>query len=131
MKGLEKILFFYGIFAITSLFISFGIFSPLPLNFISIALLIPIIFYFWIRLTNPERVSAEWWSAKFILSLIILSTLGIFGYRLAQIKPSAPVEKIVVKNYPTPFPTPIVFKNSTPSGESVTDLIFETPTPTR
>lgn len=92
MKKFENFLFFYSIVAITVFLISFGIFSPKPLNFISGLLLLPLVFYYWIRLTNPENVSAERWSLRFLTALIILSLLGIYGfYLLKQVTEKIPV----------------------------------------
>jgi hypothetical protein len=83
MKRFEKFLFFYGIVAITALFVSFGVFSPKPLNLISLSLLAPIVFYFWIRLTSPESIGAGKWSFRFLTALIIVISMSIFGYYLA------------------------------------------------
>jgi hypothetical protein len=83
MRKFEKFLFFYGIVVITVLFVSFGVFSPKPLNLISLILVIPIVFYFWIRLTSPESISAEKWSFRFLIALVIVISMLTFGYYLA------------------------------------------------
>lgn len=83
MKKFEKFLFFYSIIAITTLFVSFGVFSPKPLNLVSMILIVPIVFYFWIKLTTPEAVSADKWSIRFLTVLTLVSSLTIFGYYLA------------------------------------------------
>jgi len=130
MRGVEKFLFFYSIVAITSLFIIFGIFSPKPLNLISLSISVPIIFYFWIRFTSPESTSAVKWSVRFIVSIIILSGLGIFGYYLSQIPTPQPPE-IAVAITPTPMPTetPEATTSATPKGASIVGFLTETPTP--
>lgn len=84
MKRFEKFLFYYSILAVTVFFISFGIFSPKPMNFISGILLLPILFYFWIRLTNPQNASPGVWSARFLVSLVILCTLGVYGFYISK-----------------------------------------------
>lgn len=127
MRSFEKFLFFYSIVATTTLFISLGLFYPNPLNFISGAILLPVIFYFWIRLTSPEAVGAELWSLRFIIAIAILTALGTAGYRLSQLKPPPPVQKVIVEA-PSPTATPAV-KSATASGESITDLILGSPTP--
>ncbi|QQG41618.1 MAG: SH3 domain-containing protein [Candidatus Woesebacteria bacterium] len=84
MHKFERFLFFYSILAITVFFISFGVFSPSPLNFISGILMLPSAFYFWIRTTDPEHSSPNVWSVRFVLVLGLLSTFGIFGFYLAS-----------------------------------------------
>lgn len=44
--------------------------------------MLPMAFYFWIRLTNPENTSANIWSLRFLVALGILGLLGIFGFYL-------------------------------------------------
>lgn len=129
MKVLEKFLFAYSIIAITALFISFGVFSPKPLNLISIVLITPSIFYFWIRLTSPESTTAEKWSFRFLTAITILCGLGIFGYRLIQTIVPKNVDPIVNTLTPVPIQTPFVFKKATSSGETIGDLLTETPIP--
>jgi hypothetical protein len=129
MKKFEKFLFFYSIVAVTALFISLGVFSPGSLSLISGTILLPIVFYFWIRFTSPEAVDAEKWSLRFLISIVVLSALGILGYRLSQIKPSTPPQNTNVESTTLPTPTPTVSKNSTASGETVADLLSETPIP--
>ena len=51
-----------------------------------------IIIYFWIKLTSPQAVSAEKWSVRFILALIILSALGVYGMSLAKSMEASPEE---------------------------------------
>lgn len=84
MHKFEKFLFFYSIIAVTGLFVSFGVSSPKPLNFISIFLITPIIFYFWVKLTSPEKVSAERWSLRFLFILTLISAMSIFGFYLSK-----------------------------------------------
>jgi len=132
MKGFEKFLFVYSIIATTALFITFGVFSPKPLNLISLLFIVPIIFYFWIRLTSPESTGAGIWSLRFIISIIILSGLGIFGYYLAQISPSN-LADVAISQTPTPTPpqaeTPIATGSATPRGASIVGLLTDSPSP--
>jgi hypothetical protein len=134
MAKFEKFLFFYSILAITVLLISFGLFEPTPLNFISVVLLAPACFYFWVRLTNPEKVSAEKWSLRFLISLTVLSALGIGSFYLTKQSFIQPQE-IETKETATPAtvpivtPTPQTSPKSKTQGESVTDLVFGTPIP--
>ncbi len=82
MYKFEKALFFYSILAITVFFISFGVFSPSPLNFISGVLMLPSTFYFWIRMTYPEHTAPDRWTVRFLSVLTLLSLFGIFGFYL-------------------------------------------------
>lgn len=84
MKKFEKFLFFYSILSVTIFFISFGAYSPSPLNFISGVMMLPTTFYFWIRLTGPDHTTADVWSVRFLISLAILALIGIFGFYLAS-----------------------------------------------
>lgn len=82
MKGFEKFLFFYSIIVSTALGIGSLFFSPLPENFIGIAVFLPVIAYFWLRVTSPADVPSSKWSLRLILVVFILTTLGIFGFSL-------------------------------------------------
>lgn len=82
MHKFEKFLFIYSIIAITIFFISFGIFSPKPLNFISGTLLLPILIYFWLRFSSPQGTSAEAWSVRFLVVIVTMSLVGIYGFHL-------------------------------------------------
>lgn len=84
MKKFEKFLFFYGIVAVTVIFFGNAIFSPNPLNLISGAAILPILVYFWLRMTSAKDVEASKWSVRFIIIIAILSFLGLFGYFLAD-----------------------------------------------
>jgi len=89
MHKFEKFLFVYSIIAVTIFFISFGVFSPKPLNFISGVLLLPILIYFWLRFSSPQGVSAEIWSVRFLILVVTLSLIGIYGFHLfAQVDPT-------------------------------------------
>lgn len=137
MRKFEKFLFFYSIAAITALSIAFGVFSPNPLNLISGILLTPLVLYFWLRLTSPQGIEADVWSVRFIIALILLSGIGIYGFYLSKyIEPSkeesvlkAQLAEALRKNeelaQKTPKPTPTM--EAKVEGESVADLIFETP----
>jgi len=93
MRKLEKFLFFYSIIAITVFFITSAFFSPTPQNLISAILMFPLVFYFWIRLTNPDEVNVTKWSFRLLTIIIIISSLGIFGYWLGENKPKPIVKK--------------------------------------
>ena len=129
MNKFEKFLFFYSIIAVTSLFVSFGILSPKPLNLISLTILSPIIFYFWIRLTSPQSVSAEKWSLRLLLVIIVISGLGIFGYYLTRIPVPVPQELPVRQATPSPTQTPPTAREATKSGETIVDFLQDSPTP--
>lgn len=146
MKRFEKILFFYSIIAVTVLLVSFGILEPRPINLISTVLLIPPVFYFWIRLTSPEATSPEKWSLRFLISLAALCLFGIYAFNLLKVGSK---ETQIVKNdllnvqkqneelksqlasLSSELQTA---KDATRSsakndGESITDIIYGTPTP--
>lgn len=140
MKKLEKFLFFYSILAITIVMIFLGVFQPKPLNLAVAATLIPIVFYFWLRLTSPETTSAGMWSFRFILSVIIICALAIYGLYLSKnITPPDPTlnnklseeinlnnslkETIASLSAQLTKNGTIIPKTSTVSGVSVTDLI--------
>lgn len=135
MKGFEKFLFFYSILVVTVLLISFGLFEPSPLNFISTILLIPACFYFWVRLTNPQAVSAERWSFRFLTSLIILSLVGVGGFYFSKHFANGESQNVQLKqDLATPSAEPKTTKTPQPTNggtkdESVTDLVFGTPSP--
>jgi hypothetical protein len=82
MKGFEKFLFFYSIIAVTALGIGSLFFSPRPENFIGLIGLLPVIAYFWLRLTSPSEVSSSKWSLRLVLVIFVLSTLGVYGFSL-------------------------------------------------
>jgi hypothetical protein len=82
MRGLEKFLFFWGIVVVTVGGIGALFFSPRPENFVILALLLPVIAYFWLRLTSPAEVSASKWSLRLILVIFVLVSLGIFAFSL-------------------------------------------------
>jgi hypothetical protein len=136
MARFEKFLFFYSILAVTVLLISFGLFEPKPLNFISVILLVPACFYFWVRLTNPEAVSAEKWSFRFLFSLVLLSLLGTGTFYFSRQFANTESQNAQLKQaISTPSAEPTTTKTPQPSpakdtqGESVTDLVFGTPIP--
>lgn len=148
MRKFEKFLFFYGIVTITILFISFGLTYPKPINFISVALLLPIIFYFWLKLTGPEATTSGIWSVRFLAVITILSIIGIYTHVIAgrmdtnyvdalktQLSQAEKKNEELLKSNNTiqnqlnskkdeQLPT-----TSDVKGESISDLIFETPTP--
>jgi hypothetical protein len=140
MKKFEKFLFFYSITAITVFFVSFGIFSPKPLNLISVVLMTPLIFYFWIKLTGPENSTPTTWSIRFLASLIILSALGVFGFFLSkQAASELPAvdgqlseqqsENERLKTELTELKQQANVKPTSSPDISVTDLVTETPGP--
>lgn len=94
MKNVEKILFFYSIVAITVIFIASAFFSPTPLNIISGLALLPILAYFWIRMTSPSEVSAQKWSLRLFIAVFALSALTIFAFALAAKEKQEPAEEV-------------------------------------
>jgi len=86
MKNAEKILFFYSIVAITAIFIASAFFSPTPLNLISGLVLLPILAYFWVRLTSPSEVNAQKWSIRLLIVVFAVSALFVFAYALSANK---------------------------------------------
>lgn len=148
MKKFEKFLFFYSILAITTLFVSFGLTYPKPINFISLTLLSPLIFYFWLKLTGPETTTSEQWSIRFIVALIILSTIGIYTHIIAGRMDTSYIDALKTQLSQAEKKNEELLKNnntlqnqlnskmdeelittSDVKGDSITDLIFETPMP--
>lgn len=84
MKGFEKFLFFYSIIAITAIFFTSAFFLRTPQNVISGFLTLPLVIYFWLRLTSADTVNVSRWSLRFLTIIIVLSSLGIFTYFLSQ-----------------------------------------------
>lgn len=82
MRGFEKFLFVYGIIVATAIGLGSLFFSPRPENFIGFVLFLPVIVYFWLRLTSPNEVPSSKWSLRLILVVFILTTLGIYGFSL-------------------------------------------------
>ena len=95
MKNVEKVLFFYSIIAITVIFIASAFFSPSPLSIISGLVLLPIVAYFWIRMTSPSQVDAQKWSLRLFIVVFALSALIIFAYALAAKEKQEPVAEEV------------------------------------
>ena len=50
----------------------------------------PILAYFWIRMTNPEKTSPTYWSFRFLFVILILIGFGIGAYSLV-LKNSLPL----------------------------------------
>lgn len=134
MKRFEKFLFFYSIIAVTVFAISYGIYSPKPLNLVSVGLMTPVIFYFWIRLTSPESTNPDRWGFRFLAAVVLVSLLGLTGYWLSFKSPptsnskseeNIPATSIV--STPTAIPTPL--PSPGPGDESVTDILYGTPVP--
>jgi hypothetical protein len=143
VRKFEKFLFFYSILAVTVIAVSLGVFEPKPVNLITCLVLVPMIFYFWIRLTSPEAVSAEKWSLRFLLALFILSILGVIGVYIARLPNRGPenstqiakltAEKAelerrlaILSNQPENSPASTSAKSV--KGESIADLINPLPT---
>lgn len=82
MKKFEKILFGYSIIAVTLIFITSGLFAPSPQNLISAALLLPILAFFWLRVTNPQSVTVAKWSARLLIVIGLLSSMSIYAFIL-------------------------------------------------
>jgi hypothetical protein len=144
MRKFEKFLFFYSILAVTVILISLGVFSPKPINLIVGLILSPIVFYFWIKLTSPDNISAERWSIRFLIVIAVLSLLGIYGFYLSKQASDGEPEIMAQLREQTDANEELKAKlasmsaessrkidsstDSTASGESVTDLVSE-PTP--
>lgn len=146
MKKLEKFLFFYCLVGITVFFISHGVFEPSPLNLVSGISVLPVLFYLWINLTSPKTVSSDKWSVRFILSILFLSGLGIYGYSLAKMssqKPDINSQLLEVQSQNEELKSKLEKikaelsksgQNFDPekgqvAGESIADLLSETPSP--
>ena len=84
MVKFEKILFVYSIIAVTLVFITSGIFAPTPQNLISGVLLLPIIAFFWLRMSNPQSTTLGMWSARLLIIIFLLTGLGGYAYFLSQ-----------------------------------------------
>lgn len=139
MAKFEKFLFFYSIVALTVFFVSFGIFSPKPINFVSGILMFPVIFYFWIRLTNPAGTSAEIWSLRFVSAIAVIALVGVAAYYLnlkgASLFPQRPANiskeqtqtdgKTVSSEKAIPQ-TPAAATGSA-NGPSISDLLLPSP----
>lgn len=83
MKKSEKLLFFYSIIAVTVVFLASAFFSPTPLNLILGITLVPIVFYFWIRMTSPADVDVSMWSIRLVVAVVGLCALGVLTYYLS------------------------------------------------
>lgn len=83
MKGFEKFLFFYSIIAITAIFFTSAFFLRTPQNVISGFLTLPLVIYFWLRLTSADTVNVSRWSLRFLTIIIVLTALGTFTYFLS------------------------------------------------
>ena len=147
MKKIEKILFVYSIVAVTVLLITFGIFEPKPINLISTILLSPILLYFWIRLTSPEKVSAEKWAFRFLISIAVFCLLGLYGLQLlrqetgenVQLKSQLADQQLInetLKEENASISAQLDEAKKAPTqeedarGESITDLIYGSTEPT-
>src|SRR4030042_4697004 len=80
-----KILFYYSIIVTSILLIASFFFVPKFQNIIITASLIPVVVYFWIASTNPKETNFPQWSIRFLLSVAVLSALGILAY--SRVKP--------------------------------------------
>lgn len=83
MRG-NTFLFFYSAVCVTVVFFASAFLNPSPLNFISGVALLPLLIYFWLKMTSASQVSSSKWSLRFILIIFLLSALGIFSFSLRQ-----------------------------------------------
>jgi hypothetical protein len=84
MKSFEKFLFFYSIVAITVIFFTSAIFNRSPQNIISGLATLPLVLYFWLRLTSASSTTVSRWSLRFLVIIVVLCVLGIFTYFLSM-----------------------------------------------
>lgn len=84
MKKFEKILFFYSIVAITAIFLVNAAFSPNLQSLISAVILLPLVGYFWLRLTDPHKVSIENWTTRLIIVIVILTAFAFLAFYKAR-----------------------------------------------
>jgi len=129
MKNLEKFLFFYSIIVINVLFTVIGVISPKPVNIISISLLLPLLIYFWIRLTSPKGSDPVLWSLRFFLSIFAVSVIAVLGFIYNKNTTNRPIHETtdtVVKT-PPPSPSPLISPSpkAEEKGESIADIIIE------
>jgi len=92
MKKFEKLLFIYSIAAVTAILITFGLYSPMPQNLISGLLLLPILLYFWLRMTNPQEVKVPRWSGRLLIIVVVLCALGVYAGFLSRLINKEPVD---------------------------------------
>jgi len=85
MKNSEKILFIYSIVAITAVFISSAIFNPSPQNLVSSVILLPLLGFFWLRITNPGKTSLPKWSLRVLITIVVISSLGVYATFLSKL----------------------------------------------
>lgn len=80
MRKLERFLFVWNIIVITVLLIAWGVKDPSVLNFVSILLLLPSFFYFWIRLSSPKNTDFPKWTMRLFLLIAFLISMIILGF---------------------------------------------------
>jgi hypothetical protein len=80
----KQALFLYSLVCITILILVFGWSQPSWIHFLTILLLSPLSFYFWISFTNPHAVNSDVWSKRFVISVALLIGLGVVSYRLHE-----------------------------------------------
>src|SRR5476649_940141 len=81
---LEGGLFIYSIVISTVLLIAFGATAPNLTSILTVALLFPLVAYFWIRLTNPWATDADVWSFRFMMVIAVLIFAGIWSFHEAK-----------------------------------------------
>jgi len=104
MKLLGQLLFYYSLIAMTILIAVSFFLLPKPQNIANTLLLAPVVLFFWIQVTNPNKVNASTWSARFVLVVFFLTSLGVFAYFLSiknptEIIPSADPTLSEIKTY--------------------------------
>ncbi|CAN5349537.1 hypothetical protein BH10PAT1_BH10PAT1_0950 [soil metagenome] len=125
MRKYEKFLFFYSVVFLTIFIISYTVFYPSPINFLTGILIFPIIFYFWVRVTNPEKTTPLNCSIRFIFVLTLLSILGIGAYKYSLNNPKKENNIVIAESSPiqTSIATPIETPSSTPTTADITPFI--------
>lgn len=83
MKRFQTILFFYSTVVSAVLLIGSFFFLPSPHNIIMLGLFLPITGFFWLALTNPDRVNANKWSIRMVTVLMLFMLSGTFAYWLS------------------------------------------------
>jgi hypothetical protein len=87
MIKLQKLLSFYSIIVVTALVIGAPFFQSRTEGLFILVLFAPVAIFFWLKVTNPEKVSTLTWSLRLVVVIGILTGLGICGYHLYRQKP--------------------------------------------
>jgi hypothetical protein len=84
MSKLRKFLSFYSIVLTAVFAVGSPFFFPRPYSLLLTLLLIPMVIYFWIGLSNPLDVGVGKWSIRLVLIIFIFTILGIFCFWLSR-----------------------------------------------